>query len=1232
MEEQQASPNAGGVKYGFEDASTFTIYLVLPANKVPGIDHGWKPFSMTAPVLACLAALSLLIAAGIETLAQRSSENGGLALSPSLDDVPRWVTFAYKYVPNIAAALYSLMWSWVDLDVKRMQPWFELSKPGGARGEDSLFLDYPCEFVAFVPWTSAKKKHWLVFLSGTTMMIIFWLITPLQSSIFGTGTVFRTQPVTLMNRSQLLPMADQVSLLGPEVLNIGYAIGWLGQTYPPFTAPEYALLPYYVAKDPAPTTSEANWTATTTKLSTEITCWPAQVTRKGKSTEYYFLNGQGCNATIPLPGPLSYTMQYVGYYSSAYSDLFLAGPDCPETPDSIHQFLAIWARSDPALDIMTYPDLNITARYCQSHYYKEQVVASVRARDLLPDTSALQTVSERQPLTESEFNSTAFEYVIANGMDWGAEVAIRDAPFYFVIDQHLRLIKYNLTYPVATMAGYALAGQNLSMDEYSDPTTLDKAYNRAHQYLFSVAVSRLLVNETTFSNRTASSTFPLSGVIVSRVFSAVVEGLLVLSTVLTFFLLWLCHKAPSKLRSNPNSISRLSEIFRNSPETLEVFRTVDNANEKSLLELFRNETFRLSYRDGPAEGKDNLQIEIITEPDSRQETQELETQESYYDPIRPFALTRKTGFIFIFILLSAIAVISWLKSVEVAQTGLPRPSQNFEVLQILENYIPTAFATLIEPFWVLLNRMLCVMQPFQDLGAGRAQPSRTIDSTYTAIPPQLAVWRAVKARHFILMLICVTTLLANLLGVGMGALFNENITTAEYSEPMEPILSPMLTNKSVSEFPEFISDHLYNTATYKEHFYFAMANMTRGTPLGPWISPGYFFQPYNFVPRNSSSHEDTYTLQTRGFGANANCRPVPARPMPVGGPIISFHKRANSTSCPDVIVNAGAAMRQTQFAMEQYYGISAIEYIQRVNSEAGDHCPNLLVLGWGRTPDGRKALNGSVQASFAICEPLFETAMFNVTVDASGNVISYNRTSNIETTQGYADDVHIGEMLTSYASGLVQQPRFSWHNDTIARDWLNYLVTVSIESRDQLDPMKPPPDPTKLIPAIEDVYRRTFALFIGLGRASLFAKGNPSESITGTSHAQETRIFLDKAALIITLSVLSLNVIVATIFYARAIVFVLPRMPTSIGSILAYVAPSRAVARLNRRDLGLQNRTYSFGRYVGVDKKSHIGVELDPYVVPIPSSSLRGERTVLDRLPTGLSRRKTTNLRAGSWL
>lgn len=120
--------------------------------------EGWKPETMKAPVLSAFAFASLLIAALLEVLAQQSRLAGGLSLVDDAESLPLAVSFGYLYLPTVVAVLYSLAWNWIDLDVKRMQPWMELSKPDGALGDDSLFLDYPFDFVAFVPFKAAKRK------------------------------------------------------------------------------------------------------------------------------------------------------------------------------------------------------------------------------------------------------------------------------------------------------------------------------------------------------------------------------------------------------------------------------------------------------------------------------------------------------------------------------------------------------------------------------------------------------------------------------------------------------------------------------------------------------------------------------------------------------------------------------------------------------------------------------------------------------------------------------------------------------------------------------------------------------------------------------------------------------------------------------------------------------------------------------------------------------------------
>jgi hypothetical protein len=113
---------------------------------------------MRAPVLLSFAAGSALIAISIELLAQQSSKAGGLSLTSDPDTTPTVVRFAYLFLPTIVAVVYGMIWNWIDLDVKRIQPWLEMSASGGALGQDSLFLEYPYDFMAFVPFRAARRR------------------------------------------------------------------------------------------------------------------------------------------------------------------------------------------------------------------------------------------------------------------------------------------------------------------------------------------------------------------------------------------------------------------------------------------------------------------------------------------------------------------------------------------------------------------------------------------------------------------------------------------------------------------------------------------------------------------------------------------------------------------------------------------------------------------------------------------------------------------------------------------------------------------------------------------------------------------------------------------------------------------------------------------------------------------------------------------------------------------
>lgn len=183
---------------------------------------GWKPVTMRAPVLCTVVVISLSLAGVLEYLAQKSQRQGGLALSSSEDDISKSVNIAYLYMPTTVAVMYSLLWTWVDLDVRRMQPWLELSRSHGAKAEQSLLLNYPFEFLAFVPIKAWKQRHWPVFITGSIMMLIFWAITPLQGAIFGQQAVTVSRNRAMTPSSGLMAVEEQAALIDVSILNSAY--------------------------------------------------------------------------------------------------------------------------------------------------------------------------------------------------------------------------------------------------------------------------------------------------------------------------------------------------------------------------------------------------------------------------------------------------------------------------------------------------------------------------------------------------------------------------------------------------------------------------------------------------------------------------------------------------------------------------------------------------------------------------------------------------------------------------------------------------------------------------------------------------------------------------------------------------------------------------------------------------------------------------------------------------
>ncbi len=117
--------------------------------------ESWKPITLRAPLLSSLAVFTACLVVVLEYLSRISHRNGGIVFAASRFSA--WTTFSFLYLPTLIATSYSITWSWVDLDAKRLEPYFQMSRAEGAKAKDSLGLDYPFEFVALVPYRALRR-------------------------------------------------------------------------------------------------------------------------------------------------------------------------------------------------------------------------------------------------------------------------------------------------------------------------------------------------------------------------------------------------------------------------------------------------------------------------------------------------------------------------------------------------------------------------------------------------------------------------------------------------------------------------------------------------------------------------------------------------------------------------------------------------------------------------------------------------------------------------------------------------------------------------------------------------------------------------------------------------------------------------------------------------------------------------------------------------------------------
>jgi hypothetical protein len=471
------------------------------------------------------------------------------------------------------------------------------------------------------------------------------------------------------------------------------------------------------------------------------------------------------------------------------------------------------------------------------------------------------------------------------------------------------------------------------------------------------------------------------------------------------------------------------------------------------------------------------------------------------------------------------------------------------------------------------------------------------------------------------------TLLANVLAVALGALFNENPVMVQYPVTLQQVQIAELNNSNSLDPSDTVT-------YYFDPFYVTMANLSSGTPLPPWTDIKFAYFPFMAMDGNLDNSSSTYQARTRGFGVDTICKPLSmsrnslpfvayqlADDASQSLAILYSNENGSITNCtnsrfwanPALDVNhtapAGGLAQELATQLQPQRIVNGTSY--QIPHDDG-FCERRMLMSWFRVKP--REIKGTLEATHLDCVSTLQTAMFNLTVNSGGYILESRRVGDFENLTSIdrndthnmlvsANDIIAGGAGVYTDSAYISQDDAGWHNDTLTRDWMNYLAKLMLNSTRLVDPNHPLPTAEETIPVVQDLYKRLFSVALGLNMR-VFKRAAEPVQLHGTVVVPETRIFMDETAFIITIVILALNVVVATVLYVQEGRPFLPRLPSTIGSLAAYVAASRAVReyvgpegeRLEKRLYNGDERTYGFGRFTGVDGQEHVGVEMDSYV------------------------------------
>lgn len=665
-----------------------------------------------------------------------------------------------------------------------------------------------------------------------------------------------------------------------------------------------------------------------------------------------------------------------------------------------------------------------------------------------------------------------------------------------------------------------------------------------------------------------------NAVAIVRTLAIILEVLLSLVAFSTIILLVVCWNRKSEMIKDPASLSSAIEMIWNDPDVPKTVKWDGKDGKQSHLILRRGKIRAIPVEDRASLRSTNPNL-VTPEHD----------QSVDHKLVLPFPMGLTAGTIFILILVGALIIVTTLWSCIRNRDGLDIPSRSPILTQMILNYLPVVFATVLEPFWTLLNRKLCILKPFDALRGGEARASQSIDLKYTSLPPQLIISRAFKSRHFLLVAVCGIGLSTNFLAVALNALMGTRLLVIDSDGVF---LSTYVPSIDLSFGKSIGSDHLY----------IAAANFSHGAPLPSWVTRDRFFLPFQINTTSSLGDVSSYKAVTPGFGLNVDCTK-----LNVSIPIDNIIQ-------PEIFFNESNVACMHSWETEYDYengnkvGLELLAPLNPKSSNASqedyDTCGSVLILGFLRANLNEDGPSVFTSSQWMVCEPTLVTALYEVQVSSSGRVEKFERQGNDSSDISLVGNASLSSIVSNLFPAFDDPMGGSiWRSGSYEDSWPGFLVKALTNSTTFIDPLLPAPGFYEIAPVVVDLLERLVPIILSL-QPNAFVHAPHGSTVQGKMLVQCDRVFMSQPMFIVTVTLLMLNIAVGLAYYIYRPKPMPGGVPETIASVLALFDGSGLVKEKAMHRSWPVDWAFGYGKFIGVgDGRPKLGIERRPFVVPL---------------------------------